>query len=78
MRLPGREMEACQLKKIPRHWPYFCNFVDLSPCLSFNIEGDQREARSAPDLTLKDGSILTVVVFGERVVGMQESCIFPG
>ena len=36
-----------------RHWPYFCNFVELSECLSFSVEGDQRQARRAPELILK-------------------------
>lgn len=42
------------LTDVEGHWPYFCNFVELSECLSFAVEGDQRTARKAPELILKD------------------------
>ncbi|CAJ1356706.1 unnamed protein product [Effrenium voratum] len=43
------------LTDVEGHWPYFCNFVDLSEGLAFAEEGDQRAARAAPELILEDG-----------------------
>lgn len=37
------------------HWPYFCNFVQLSEGLSFAEPGRYHESAKVPELTLQDG-----------------------
>ena len=61
----------------PRHWPYFCNFVELSECLSFASGGDQRQARTVPELVLKAGTGWDWVE-PWLVAGQVHSIGFPG
>mmetsp|Transcript_18751 Transcript_18751/g.58762 ORF Transcript_18751/g.58762 Transcript_18751/m.58762 type:complete len:695 (+) Transcript_18751:26-2110(+) len=49
--------EVAYVSDVEGHWEYFCNYVELSNCLSFARPGDHRQARSSEDLELelKDG-----------------------